>query len=61
MSNIDAFSNSLPPNMPGIPRIDESSEGTFPTDTEQPETQGDDPLEAELGDDGQGDRAETVD
>ena len=28
-----------------------------PSDAEQPETQGDDPVEAELGEDGQGDLA----
>ncbi|MFS0894835.1 hypothetical protein [Microbacterium sp. 179-I 3D3 NHS] len=33
------------------------SDGTLPTDTEQPESQGDEPLDAELGDDGQGDLA----
>ncbi|APH43551.1 hypothetical protein BMW26_00200 [Microbacterium sp. 1.5R] len=57
MSNIDAFANSFPPDMPGIPRVDDFSDGTFPTDTDQPETQGDDPVDAELGDDGQGDLA----
>ncbi|WP_067196175.1 hypothetical protein [Microbacterium sp. XT11] len=31
------------------------TDGTFPTDTGQPETQGDEPLDAELGDEGQGD------
>ena len=35
----------------------DSSDGVFPADVAQPETQGDDPLEAELGDDGQGDLA----
>ena len=55
MSNIDAFANSLPPNMPGIPRVDDFTDGTFPTNTGQPETQGEEALEAELGDDGQGD------
>lgn len=34
------------------------TDGTFPTDTGQPETQGDEPLDAELGDDGQGDIAD---
>ena len=57
MSNIDAFANSLPPNMPGIPQVDDFTDGTFPTNTDQPETQGEDALEAELGDDGQGDLA----
>lgn len=57
MSNIDAFANSLPPEMPGIPPVDDFTDGTFPTDTSRPETQGDDVLEAELGDDGQGDLA----
>ncbi len=57
MSNIDAFANSFPPDMPGVPRVDDFSDGTFPTDTDQPETQGDDPIDAELGDDGQGDLA----
>ncbi|WP_341955960.1 hypothetical protein [Microbacterium sp. LWH13-1.2] len=55
MSNVDAFANSFPPNMPGIPPVDDFSDGTFPTNTDQPETQGEDALEAELGDDGQGD------
>jgi len=55
MSNIDAFANSFPPNMPGIPPVDDFTDGTFPTDTSQPESQGEEPLEAELGDDGQGD------
>ncbi|MGJ0390079.1 hypothetical protein [Microbacterium sp. CGR1] len=55
MSNIDAFANSFPPNMPGIPPVDDFSDGTFPTDTSQPESQGEEPLDAELGDDGQGD------
>ncbi|WP_447911523.1 hypothetical protein [Microbacterium phyllosphaerae] len=55
MSNIDAFANSFPPNMPGIPPVDDFTDGTFPTNTDQPETQGEDALEAELGDDGQGD------
>jgi hypothetical protein len=57
MSNIDAFANSFPPNMPGVPPVDDFTDGTFPTDTSQPETQGDGPLEAELGEDGQGDLA----
>lgn len=56
MSNIDAFANSFEPEMQGIPRVGEPDQ-TFPTDTAQPETQGDVPLEAELGDDGQGDLA----
>lgn len=46
MSNPEALANSIEPE-----------EGAFPTDTEQPETQGDEPLEAELGEDGQGDLA----
>jgi hypothetical protein len=37
--------------------VDDFTDGTFPTDTSQPETQGDEPLEAELGEDGQGDLA----
>lgn len=57
MTNIDAFANSLPPEMPGIPPVDDFTDGSFPTDTEAPETQGEDPLEAELGEDGQGDLA----
>ncbi|MFJ4223544.1 hypothetical protein [Microbacterium sp. NPDC089695] len=61
MTNIDAFANSFEPEMQGIPRVDEPDQ-TFPTDTarsdaEQPETQGEEPLDAELGDDGQGDLA----
>lgn len=35
----------------------EPDDGTLPADLEQPETQGDEPLEAELGEDGQGDLA----
>ncbi|PVE97944.1 hypothetical protein [Microbacterium sp. TPD7012] len=46
MSNPEGLINSMDP-------ID----GIFPTDVEQPETQGDEPLEAELGEDGQGDLA----
>lgn len=48
MSNPEGLINSMDP-----------TEGAFvfPTDTEQPETQGDEPLEAELGEDGQGDIA----
>lgn len=57
MSNIDAFANSFEPEMPGVPRTEDLTDGTFPTDTEQPETQGDEPLEAEIGEDGQGDLA----
>lgn len=57
MSNIDAFTNSYPPNMPGVPPVDHFVDETFPTDTSQPETQGDEPLDAELGEDGQGDLA----
>ncbi|QNA91270.1 MULTISPECIES: hypothetical protein [unclassified Microbacterium] len=34
-----------------------SNPDVYPTDAEQPETQGDDPVEAELGEDGQGDIA----
>jgi len=55
MTNIDAFANSLPPEVPGVPPVDDFTDGTFPTDTDEPETQGEDPLEAELGEDGQGD------
>nr|WP_201470480.1 hypothetical protein [Microbacterium hydrocarbonoxydans] len=55
MTNIDAFANSLPPETPGVPPVDDFTDGTFPTDTDEPETQGEDPLEAELGDEGQGD------
>lgn len=57
MSNIDAFANSFPPDLPGIPPVDDFSTGTFPTDTAQPETQGEDPVDAELGEEGQGDLA----
>jgi len=56
MSNIDALANSLEPELPGLAPA-EPTNGSFPTDTQQPETQGDDPLEAELGEDGQGDLA----
>lgn len=34
------------------------SDGTLPSDAGQPETQEDEPLEAELGENGQGDLAE---
>lgn len=44
MSNPEGLINSMDP-----------TDGTFPTDVEQPETQGEEPLEAELGEDGQGD------
>ncbi|MCP1428389.1 hypothetical protein J3D45_000887 [Microbacterium foliorum] len=57
MSNIDAFANSFPPEMPGIPPVDDFRDGTFPTDTAQPQTQEDDPLDAEIGENGQGDLA----
>lgn len=56
MTNIDAFANSLEPETPGVPEND-PTDGTFPTDTQQPDTQGDDPIDAELGEDGQGDLA----
>jgi len=39
MSNIDAFANSLPPEMPGIPHRDEAADGTFPTDTARQDTE----------------------
>ncbi|MBT2484111.1 MULTISPECIES: hypothetical protein [unclassified Microbacterium] len=56
MSNPQAFANNQDP-LDGTFRA-----GTFPTDTYaedalQPETQGDEPLEAELGEDGEGDLA----
>ncbi|MEV4776621.1 hypothetical protein [Microbacterium sp. LWH12-1.2] len=57
MSNIDAFANSLPPEMPGIPPVDDVTDDSFPTDQQQPETQGEEPLDAELGEDGRGDLA----
>lgn len=56
MSNIDAFANSFVPEMPGVPEND-PTDGTFPTDTQQPDTQGDNPIDAEIGEDGQGDLA----
>lgn len=46
MSNSDAFAENQNP-----------LEGALPNDALQPETQGDEPLEAELGEDGQGDLA----
>lgn len=59
MSNPEAFANSLEPQLPEEEDLVESgadpTDGTFPTDTEQPESQGEDPLDAELGDAGQGD------
>lgn len=36
---------------------DEIPASDLPTDAQQPDTQGDDPIEAELGEDGQGDLA----
>lgn len=39
MSNIDAFANSLPPEMPGIPHRDDVADGTFPTDTGRQDTE----------------------
>lgn len=39
MSNIDAFANSLPPEMPGIPHRDDITDGTFPTDTARQDTE----------------------
>jgi len=57
MSNIDAFANSFPPEMPGVPPVDDFRDGTFPTGTGQPQTQDDDPLDAEIGENGQGDLA----
>ena len=56
MSNVDAFANSLEPELPGL-APSEPRDGSFPTSTQQPDTQGDDPLEAEIGEDGQGDLA----
>lgn len=47
MSNIDAFANSFEPEMPGVPRVGEPTDGTFPTDAELPETEGDGPPDAE--------------
>lgn len=46
MSNPEGLINSMDPNEGAF---------VFPTDDEQPETQGEEALEAELGDDGQGD------
>ena len=54
MSNPDAFLNSQVPT-PDTPTVPD--EPVFPTDAEQPETQGEEPLEAELGEDGEGDLA----
>ncbi|WP_091228492.1 hypothetical protein [Microbacterium sp. 3J1] len=56
MTNIDAFANSFEPEMPGVPEAD-PTDGTFPTDTQEPETQGNDLIDAEIGEDGQGDLA----
>ncbi|WP_164234021.1 hypothetical protein [Microbacterium hydrocarbonoxydans] len=53
MSNPDAFVNSQAP-LPDLPS-EELSDATMPEDEEQPETQGEEPQEAELGEDGQGD------
>ncbi|WP_102193650.1 hypothetical protein [Microbacterium aurantiacum] len=61
MSNPDALANSQEPMFQNATDdVDESedlSDLTFPTDTGQPETQGEEPLEAELDEDGQGDLA----
>lgn len=51
MMNPEAF---LGPQDPPVPEED-FSDGTFPSEDEQPETQGEDPLDAEIGEDGQGD------
>ena len=53
MSNPDAFANSQAP-LTDLPAED-FSDGTLPEDADQPETQGEEPQEAELGADGQGD------
>jgi hypothetical protein len=54
MMNPEAF---LGPQDPLVPEAadDDFTDGTFPAEEEQPETQGEDPLEAEIGEDGQGD------
>lgn len=61
MSNPDAFARSQEPMFQNATDdLDESedlSDLTFPTDTDQPESQGEEPLEADLGEDGQGDLA----
>lgn len=56
MSNPQAFANNQDPLEGSAPT------DSFPTDTNaadalQPETQGDEPIEAELGEEGQGDLA----
>ncbi len=59
MSNPEAFASGQDPALPEEEDLVESGEdptdGTFPTDVEQPDSQGNDPLEAEIGEDGQGD------
>ncbi|WP_217176998.1 hypothetical protein [Streptomyces sp. AC495_CC817] len=52
MTNPDSFMNATDPL---VPEHEDFTEGTLPTDAEQPETQGEEPIDAELGDDGQGD------
>ena len=54
MMDPEAF---LDPQEPLVPEEapDDFSEGTFPPESDQPETQGQDPLDAEIGEDGQGD------
>lgn len=65
MSNPLEFATSMePPVIPeGRPTVDEddATDYTFPTHDEQPETQGEEPLDAELGEAGQGDIGGDVD
>lgn len=59
MTNPDAFARSQKPMFENatdeVDESDDLSDLTLPTDTDQPETQGDEPLEAELDEDGEGD------
>lgn len=65
MSNPLEFATSMePPVIPeGRATVDEDDATDYPspTDDEQPETQGEEPLDAELGPDGQGDIGGDVD
>lgn len=54
MMNPEGFLNRQEPLVPEE-ADDDFTDGTFPPDPDQPETQGENPLDAEIGEDGQGD------
>jgi hypothetical protein len=54
MMNPEAFMGRQEPLVPEE-ADDDFTDGTFPAENDQPETQGEDPLDAEIGEDGQGD------